>query len=332
MSHNVEIKDGQAQMFSVRKIPWHRLGKILENPPTSKEAIIEAGLDWKVEAKDIFFKEHDGDGGTFSQPSYSPFVGKKAIVRTSDGNPLSIVSQHYQPLQNSDAFEWFDTFVKEGKASYETAGSLQNGKKIWVLAKLNDGMEIVKGDEVRRYILLANGHDGVTSILIQPTPIRVVCENTLNASLGSGLVNSIWHQGDVKRKMDQVKRALGLAEQEFEKRREIYEDMARFSVNNIKIGTYVKGLIPDANEDATDRVKRSVTVAQERIWDLHENGQGSDIPGVKGTMWGLYNAAIEYGDYDMPKRVRDLGNYQLFGQGAQFKKRAFDKALELMEA
>jgi phage/plasmid-like protein (TIGR03299 family) len=193
-------------------------------------------------------------------------------------------------------------------------------------------MEIVKGDEIRRYLLLANGHDGVTSILIQPTPIRVVCENTLNMSLGAGLVNSIWHQGDVKRKMERVKRALGMAEQEFEKRKEIFQEMARFSVDNLKIGNYVHSLIPNANDDATDRVKRSVTAAQERIWHLHDNGQGTDIPGVRGTMWGLYNAAIEYGDYDMPKRVKDLGSYQLFGMGAQFKKRAFDKALELMEA
>ena len=162
--------------------------------------------------------------------------------------------------------------------------------------------------------------------------IRVVCDNTLNASLGAGLVNSIWHQGDVKRKMESIKRALGLAEKEFEKRKEVYQEMAKFSVNDTNIGTYVTSLIPNANEDATDRVKISVTRAQERIWELHENGQGSDIPGVRGTMWGLYNAAIEYGDYDMPKKVRDLGNYQLFGQGSQFKKRAFDKALELMDA
>jgi phage/plasmid-like protein (TIGR03299 family) len=322
MAHNVET------MFSVRKMPWHRLGKILDNPPTSKEAIVEAGLDWKVELKEIAWK-HVTSGGN---ENYTDIPNRRCLVRKTDNKPLALVSGQYEPLQNRDAFKWFDGIVKNGKATYETAGSLQGGKKIWVLAKLNDGMEIVKGDNVRRYLLLANGHDGKTSILVQPTPIRVVCENTLNASLGAGLVNSIWHQGDIKRKMDRVKRALGLAEQEFDKKKETYMEMARFAVNDIKIGTYVHSLIPNANEEATDRVKRSVTVAQERIWDLHETGQGTDIPGVRGTMWGLYNAAIEYGDYDMPKKVRDLGNYQLFGQGAQFKKRAFDKALELMEA
>ena len=312
-------------MFSVRQVPWHKLGKILDNPPTSIQAIKEAGLDWKVELRDIAWKI---PGAT---EEYEDIPNRKALVRLSDNSPLAIVSDHYKPLQNREAFKWFDPMIKSSKATYETAGSLQNGKKIWVLAKLNDSMEIVKGDEVRRYLLLANGHDGTTSILIQPSPIRVVCENTLNASLGTGLVNSIWHQGDVKRKMQAVKRALGLAEKDFEKRKEIYEAMARHTINDMTIGTYVTELIPNPNEEATDRVKRTITAAQERIWHLHEKGFGSDIPGVKGTMWGLYNAAIEYGEYDMPRRVRDLGNYQLFGQGAQFKKRAFNKAVELME-
>jgi len=328
MSHELEMINGKAQMFSVRQLPWHRLGKILENPPTSKEAIIEAGLDWKVEPREIAWKLTSEDG----TPTYEDIPKRKALVRVTDAKPLAIVSNTYQPLQNSEAFEWFDTFVKQGMATYETAGSLQGGKKIWVLAKLTNSMEIVKGDEVRKYILLANGHDGVTSVLIQPTGIRVVCQNTLSMSLGAGLVNSIWHQGDIQRKMERVKRALGLAEEEFDKRKEIYQAMARCPVDNIKIGTYVKSLIPNANEEATDRVKRSVTAAQERIWHLHENGQGSDIPGVKGTVWGIYNSAVEYGDYDMPKRVKDIGNYQLFAGGAQFKKRAYNKALELMEA
>jgi hypothetical protein len=130
--------------------------------------------------------------------------------------------------------------------------------------------------------------------------------------------------------MERVKRALGLAGKEFEKRKEVYQEMARHSVNDIQIGTYVHNLIPNANEEATDRVKRSVTAAQERIWHLHEKGQGSDIPGVRGTVWGIFNAAIEFGDYDMPKKTKDLGNYQLFGIGAQFKNRAYEKAVELM--
>jgi len=323
--------DNVTSMFSVRQVPWHKKGVILNNPPTSKEAIKEAGLDWEVEFHEIYLKGCDGYGGTFSSPEYYRIPKRRALIKTSNGTPLSIVSDKYKPLQNSEAFDWFDPIIRSGKATYETAGELQNGKKIWILAKLDDDMEIVKGDAIRRYLLLANGHDGVTSILIQPTGIRVVCQNTLNASLGTGMVQSICHQGDMRRKMEKIKRVLGMASDAFNERKEIYKKMANFSVNNNIIGEYVTTLIPPANKEATDRIKRNVQCSQERIWELHENGFGSDINGVRGTMWGIYNAAVEYSDYDMPRKVRDLPNYQLFGMGAQFKKRAFQKAVELMK-
>jgi len=330
MAHNLEIVNGKAQMFSVRQVPWHKLGKILDNPPTSEEAIKEAGLDWEVELKPIFWKNPAITPESVN--SFQSFPNRCALVRNIDNNPLSIVSDHYKPLQNRKAFEWFDPIVKEGQASYETAGSLHGGRKIWILAKMERDFDIVAGDTVRRYLLLANGHDGVTGIMIQPTPIRVVCENTLMQSLGAGLVNTIWHHGDIDKKMERVKKLLGLAEKEFEDKKEVFCTMAKTQMTEPKIGNYLKALIPDPNEEATERVQDSVKIARERIWDLHETGFGHDIPGVKGTLWGVYNAAIEYGEYDMPKRVRDLGNYMLFGLGAQFKKRAYDKAVELMEA
>jgi len=324
MAHELEIVNGKANMFSVKVQPWHKLGKILDNPPTSEEAIVEAGLDWDVEKKQIYYKSPTEE--------FLPFTNRCALVRNVDNKPLSIISNNYQPLQNKIAFEWFDPIVKEGNATYETAGSLQGGKKIWILAKLKRDMEVVKGDTIRNYLLLCNGHDGVTGIMIQPTNIRVVCQNTLAQSLGSGLVSTIWHHGDISKKMEATKNLLGLAEKQFEQKEETYRAMADYPVSNIKIAEYVNYLIPNANEEATDRVKASVTAAQEKIWELSETGMGTDIRGVKGTMYGLYNSAIEFGDFYMPRKVRDLGAYQIMGQGAQFKKRAYDKALEMMEA
>jgi len=326
MSANVE------QMFSVRQIPWHKLGKILDNPPTSAEAIKEAGLDWEVKPTDIYFQTQLDSTSAIVYPVYKQFEGKKALVRSSDNTPLSIVSDHYKPLQNKDAFQWFDPIIQEGNATYETAGSLQNGKKIWIMAKLKDNLEVVPGDEVRRYILLANGHDGITGIMIQPTPVRVVCENTLRASLGAGLVNTIWHHGDIKDKMERVKRLLGLAEKAFQDRKETYKRMAKFGMTQGAVNEYINTVVLDPNKEASDRVKEHVAQARARINRLHESGFGSQIKGVRGTMWGAYNAAVEYGEYDMPQKVRDLGNYQLFGLGAQFKERAFDTAMEMMEA
>ena len=330
MAHELEMINGKAQMFSVGKnIPWHKLGKVLDNPPTSEEAIKEAGLDWQVDLKPIYWKL---PATMDTADTFHPFPNKCALVRSSDGKPLSVVSDHYKPLQNRQAFEWFDPIVMDGKATYETAGSLQGGKKIWVLAKLNTSFEVIKGDEIRKYLLLANGHDGVTGIMIQNTPIRVVCSNTLAQSLGAGMVNTICHHGDINRKIEQVKRLLGLAEQEFDTKKEILTQMTKFQVNDLKMGEYLKKLIPDAHESETEAPKDTIRESRERIWELHEKGLGSDIPGVRGTMYGAYNAAIEWAEYDMAKKVRDVPHYQLFGLGAQFKKRAYDKAVEMVNA
>jgi phage/plasmid-like protein (TIGR03299 family) len=323
MAHELEIINGEAQMFSVRQTPWHKLGKVLDNPPTSEEAIKLAGLDWEVTPTQIYYKT-----GEF----YNAFPKRVALVRNIDNKPLSVVSNTYKPLQNREAFEWFDSIVSEGNATYETAGSLQGGKRIWVMAKLSDDVEIIKGDVVRQYILLCNSHDGISGVMIQPSSQRVVCQNTLNSSLATGCVSTIWHQGEMERKMESVKRMLGLAKEEFEVRNGLFKAMAAYSVNDAKIGEYVSTLIPDANKEATDRVKESVNVARERIWQLHEEGFGVDIAGVRGTMWGLLNAAVEYGEYDMPKKVRDIGNYQLFGLGAQFRKRAYGLACNMIGA
>jgi len=114
--------DNVTTMFSVREMPWHKKGKILNNPPTSEEAIKEAGLDWEVELKQMFWKDKINN-------EFYPFPNRCALVRKSDDNPLAIVSDHYQALQNRKAFEWFDPIVQGNQAVYETAGSLKNGQK-----------------------------------------------------------------------------------------------------------------------------------------------------------------------------------------------------------
>ena len=132
--------------------------------------------------------------------------------------------------------------------------------------------------------------------------------------------------------MEKVKRLLGLADKEFQERKETYKRMARFSMTDGAIDKYINTVIPDPNKEATDRVKEHVDQFRARIKRLHETGFGSQIKGVRGTMWGAYNSAIEFGEFDMPQKVRDLGNYQIFGLGRQFKERAFDTAMEMMEA
>ena len=318
MSH--EFENG----FLVKHPAWHGLGKVLESAPaTSKEAIKLAGLDWGVEKRETYWKNESGE--------FYKIPDRVSLVRTSDQKPLSIVSDHYKVLQNSEAFDFFDPIVKSGKATYETSGSLCGGRVIWVLANLNRSSEVVKGDEVRRYLLLSNSHGFNKSIQIMCCGTRVVCMNTLQMALASGGAYGIWHQGDMKKEMEKVKNLLGFAEKKFEETESIYKAMAQLSLTDSLTSQYIQSVIPTANEEATDRVKESITQEQNHILGLMENGMGANM-GVKGTLWNAYNAIVEHVDYYAGPKVRDRGNYLIFGTGRDMKQRAFDTAVEMMDA
>ena len=165
MSANVET------MFSVRETPWHGLGRIIMDAPASREALELAGLDWQVESRNI----HSGTGAMI--PGY------RANVRSTDDAVLGVVSDRYRIVQNEEAFQFTDDLLGEG-VTYETAGSLQGGKKVWMLARL-PRKYLIAGDQVVPYLVIFNSHDGSSGVKVAMTPIRVVCQNTLNLALNT---------------------------------------------------------------------------------------------------------------------------------------------------
>ena len=165
MSANVET------MFSVRETPWHGLGRIVMDAPASREALELAGLDWQVESRNIY----SGTGAMI--PGY------RANVRSTDDAVLGVVSDRYRIVQNEEAFQFTDDLLGEG-VTYETAGSLQGGKKVWMLARL-PRKYLIAGDQVVPYLVIFNSHDGSSGVKVAMTPIRVVCQNTLNLALNT---------------------------------------------------------------------------------------------------------------------------------------------------
>ena len=167
-------------MFSVRQTPWHGLGAVLEEPPTTiAEAIERSGLGWRVEREPIALDR--GDVATANDwwlPRCEEIPGWWANVRQDTRQVLGIVGERYRIVQNIEAFQFVDQLI--GSAMhFETAGSLHGGRRVWVLAQLPEHIE-VGGDPVRPYVLLMNSHDGSTAVVAASTPIRVVCQNTLN--------------------------------------------------------------------------------------------------------------------------------------------------------
>ena len=173
MAHELEMIHGKAAMAYVRRsqadVPWHGLGEALPEGATPDEMLQAAQLDWEVEKKKAFVRVGDKEIET----------GQEALVRTSDSTVLTNVGPGWNPVQNHEAFEFFEKFVEAGEMTMETAGSLKNGQIVWALAKTTDAFRVFEDDVVESYVLFTNPHQYGKTLDIRFTPIRVVCNNTL---------------------------------------------------------------------------------------------------------------------------------------------------------
>lgn len=233
MAANVE------SMFSVRETPWHGQGLVIESAPTSEDAIRLAGLDWRVESKEIFLAD-----GTKVPDAY-------ANVRSSDNKPLGIVGSRYQIVQNADAFSFTDALLGEG-VKYETAGSLCDGKIVWMLAKLPEKYKVL-GDEVTPYVVFTNTHDGSGAVKVAMTPVRVVCQNTLNAGLRQAKRTwSARHTGNIDAKLDEAMNTLKLADNYMKATQNLFEDLYKVKTSDAQVVQLLNNIIP-ITPDMTQR-------------------------------------------------------------------------------
>jgi phage/plasmid-like protein (TIGR03299 family) len=314
MAHEVE------KMMYVGDVPWHNLGHKFQVAPTLEEALVAAGLDWKVVTEPVF----SGAGEKLEA---------QLTRRSSDNSILGVVGPKYVPLQNDKAFEFFRPFIDQKEASIETAGSLRMGKRVWVLAKINRDPLIVKGsDIVDKYVLVSNSHDGTLAVRVGFTPIRVVCNNTLTSAINSeaSKLIRIKHTKNVEDNMNSVRDIMNLADSEFEATADQYRILASKDIVQKDLERYVK-LVFNTSKRILEAEGNLDDINNKRILDqvvpLFENGIGNDMPEIKGTLWAAYNAVTEYLQY---KRGDDVGSRLdslWFGQGAQLNKKALETAL-----
>jgi phage/plasmid-like protein (TIGR03299 family) len=295
--------------------PWHTLGNELVNPATAREAIESAGLDYTVAKKPM--KE-------FVEPNDAADVSDRWVtVRTDTGDVLGIVEDSYEPVQNRDAFTFFDNLVGADEAIYETAGTLGKGERIWILAKLPGFIKVHGKDIVSKYLLLSNSHDGSSLVRVKLTPIRVVCNNTLTAALkGAGEIN-IRHTADAAEDMKQALSLLELTNSLYEQLDAVFNRMALTKISEKQLLDYVNALVPDNDEDneKNQGIRKSCL-------ELHESGQGADLS--RGTLWGAFNSVTEYTDHGMEGDPATRLESIWFGRGEQLKRKAFQLAERMM--
>jgi phage/plasmid-like protein (TIGR03299 family) len=314
MSHEVE------KMMFVGEVPWHSLGHRFSHAPSLEEALVAAGLNWKVTTEPVF----SGLGEK---------VEAQLTRRDSDQSILGVVGPKYVPLQNSEAFEFFRPFIEQKEASIETAGSLRMGKRVWVLAKINRDPLVVKGNDiVDKYVLVSNSHDGTLAVRVGFTPVRVVCNNTLTLAINSeaSKLIRIKHTKNVVDNMNNIRDIMNLADSEFEATAEQYRLLASKNINSKDLEKYVKLVfntskrIIEAEGNLEDINNKRII---EQIEPLFVSGIGNDMPEIKGTMWAAYNAITEFLQYkrgeDQASRLDSLW----FGQGATLNKKALETAI-----
>lgn len=329
MAHELTIrKNGKAEIMYVGDAPWHNLGTKVEGVPTIEEAIKAAGLDWTVNLKPLFLGT-EGDDQTMALDE-SQKVPAKATVRSDNNNVLGVVGLNYRPLQNIEAFKFFQTFLDSKAATLETAGSLKGGKRVWILAKIAiPAQEVVPGDKVEQYVLLSNSHDGTTAIRVGFTAIRVVCNNTLSVAEMPGVSKliSIKHVGNPAETLEAIKEIMDLAGRQFTATVEQYRKLAAMPVSIIDLEKYVRIAFNLKEEDSDGRSSKVV----QAVTRLFQTGRGAEMDGVKGTMWAAYNAATEYIQYERGKSEDTRLDSTWFGDGAAINKRAFLTAVEMAE-
>lgn len=323
MPHNLATTEGRTAMAYYGETPWHGLGTRLENPATAEEAITAAGLGYEVEMAAL--ATNDG----------IPVHQKRAVVREDTGQVLGVVGNGYVPIQNRECFGFLDAVVAEGKVNYHTAGALGRGERIWLLAKLPESIRVNQTDDVvDRFLLLSNTHDGSSALRVFFTPIRVVCQNTLNLAevRGMGQGVAILHKGDLAGKIREAQRVLGLAERFYDDAATKIDFMASHKPTAEQLQEFFKALYPDP----TDSTNRRAQNVRQRLMELFEGGVGHDMPGIQHTTWAALNAVTEYVDHARPSRgidAQDRANRRLdsawFGSGARLKAKAWNLALTM---
>jgi phage/plasmid-like protein (TIGR03299 family) len=331
MPHEIYIdtETAQASMVYVGEAPWHGLGTKLDRPATAARAIEAAKLDWKVVKKPLVAV---GDDAT------TPVPDRFAVVRQDRwGKPscpvLGIVGRDYQPLQNREAFEFFDPIAGKGAAIYHTAGALGNGERVWILARLPEDIRIIGDDIAEKYLLLSNSHDGLSSVQIKFTPVRVVCQNTLTMALRQGPTVRVIHTKDIHERLRNAERMLRLVHGRYDEIEEAFQAMTTIQMNSDRLAQYLRGVFPDPRDGEDETARKRMRVHRQWAEYFFVQGKGNQVQGVKGSLWAAYNGIAEYldhrGAYQLPDRRL---NSAWFGGGYLAKARAFMVAQEQLRA
>ena len=309
MAANVET------MFYTREKPWHGLGTMVAEAPNSKDALRLAGLNWKVLQEPVYTENEE------------LIQGYKANVKDTDRKVLGVVTDRYKVIQNEEAFAFTDTLLGEG-VRYETAGSLQEGRRVWMLARLPREF-IIGGERISPYMVFSNTHDGSGAVKTALTPIRVVCNNTLNLALRTAKRSwSMIHTGDISGKIEEAKNTLFLADEYMTALGQEFENLRKIKLSEKQVLDYIKILLP-MEENYSLLQKRGVEKLRADMKMRYFDAP--DLKDVGNNGYRFVNAVSDFATHSTPRRKTANYKENIFARTADGNP-MIDRAYQLVKA
>lgn len=283
---------------------------------TAKEAIQKGELDWQVKLEPVF----DKDGTQIPK--------HQAVIRQDNRVALGVVGKRYEPVQNNEAFDYFDSIVGSGQATYDVVGSIDDGRKIWLLAKL-DGKQFINGQEHEKMILFVTSHDGSTGLNSYCVHIRPICTNTLVAAIRTASNQfKIKHTRNYEHKIKEAQKVFGFANNYFDKLKDVLEHLGQKDMSLDEMRGFANRLVPavkDGVELKGDEVPTRTQNIREDVIGLFNRGAGN----LGKNRLDALNAVTDYVDHRKQLRGEGSSRFEvaLLGDGARMKQDAVDLLL-----
>jgi phage/plasmid-like protein (TIGR03299 family) len=322
MSHEIEIIDGKAAMAYAGAVPWHGLGTKVPSDLTPIQMLEAAGLDWKVEKSQAYVVVDDE----------VQLIDRAALIRSSDKKVLDVVTNDWNPVQNETAFEFFNEFIATGDMEMHTAGSLHGGQIVWALAKTKDSFELFGGDRIDSYMLFTNFHRYGCAIDNRFTPVRVVCNNTIQIALAAYDNDRIFKSSHRREYIPTLaKKALGIATDGMKSYKERAEFLGSRQAKGEDIVDYFNRIFPMNSDGDSEKVRRKdVSKNASRARAILETQPGHEF--AAGTWWQPFNAVTYLVDHVMGRSDDTRMTSAWYGANRTLKNRALTEALAMADA
>lgn len=328
MAHNINRNafTGKDAFFSVKEKAWHGLGQIIEDYPTSAEAIKYAGLDYTVRKEKIFIKPAE---------EWQPVDSFFATVREDTLQMLGVVSSSYKVVQNANAFTFFDSLVNsDTQIKYETAGALGSGERIFITAKMPDVIRVGRKDDIEEYIFLTTSHDGSGSIMAAFTPVRIVCNNTLNMALRNHS-NAVYikHTANAEDRLKEAARIISITNKTSDILEAMFNKWAKVRITDAELLKLIQlAMSPNkevfkavATNDKAYEFSRQFDDVCGSVFEYAMTSPTQQMETTAGTLFGAYNAITGYYQNVKEYKSEDAKlNSILYGTGLDRTKKAFE--------